>query len=291
MKILNTIGKTLIGAAAATLLSLSAQAEDFTGHLAKIADSGTITVGYRESSIPFSYLDENQKPIGYTMDICAKIVEAVSAKVGKELQVRYVPVNPKTRMTLIANGTIDMTCGSATNTLARQEQVGFLQTIFVTGTKILVKAGSGIKSIDDLEGKAIALPQGTTNDKVIRAEIEKRGLNTKVLSVSNHGEGFLALDTDRVDAYSTDHILLFGLKAKAKNPDEYAVVGDFLSFDPYGIMIPRDDDDFRLVGETAIAELSRSGELDTLYDKWFTPLGVEKTPLLESAFTLAALPR
>ncbi|MDJ0930581.1 amino acid ABC transporter substrate-binding protein [Breoghania sp.] len=261
MTVFKNVGKAVLGAAAIALISVSAQAQDFTGHLAKIAENGVITLGYRDSSIPFSYLDENQKPVGYTMDICAKIVDAVAEKVGKDLKVNYVPVNPKTRMTLIANGTIDMTCGSATDTLAREQKVGFLPTIFVTGTKLLVKEGSGISSIDDLEGKSIALPQGTTNDKAIRHEIAKRGLNVNILSVSNHGEGFLALQTDRVDAYSTGHILLFRLKAKAKakKPDNYAVVGDFLSFDPYGIMIPRDDDDFRLIGRIALADLARSG--------------------------------
>jgi glutamate/aspartate transport system substrate-binding protein len=283
--------RLLIVAAFATgFVPAALTAQDLTGTLAKIAESGEIVLGHRESSVPFAYLNDAQEPIGYSMDLCMKVVEAVEETLGKDIEVRYVPVNPKTRIALIANGTIDLECGSTTNNLTRQQQVEYLPTTFVTGTKILTRKDSGISSVDDLDGKAIALAQGTTNERAIKAAVEARGLDVKILPVRDHAEGMLSLETDRVDAYSTDHILLHGLIAKSKTPDDFAVVGDFLSFDPYALMVRRDDSAFELVGKTAIAEVFRSGEINEIYSKWFDPLGVPADPLLQAAFQLGALP-
>lgn len=283
-----TYFKTLTAVLAMTL-ALPAFAQD-GGRLDKIAESGTINIGYRESSVPFSYLDENQQPIGYSIDLCMKIVDAVEEQVGSELEINFVPVNPKTRIALMANGTIDLECGSTTDTLTREEQVGYLPVTFVTGTKLLVRTDSGIETVDDLDGKAIALAQGTTNERAVKAIVEEKGLDVDILPVRDHAEGMLSLETDRVDAYSTDHILLFGLKQKSKTPDDFAVVGDFLSFDPYALMVPKGDADFALVGRRALANVFRSGEIYDIYDKWFGPMGVEVTPLLDAAFQLGALP-
>ena len=264
--------KSLVLAIAGTMLcAFSASAADFYGSLAKIKESGTIIIGHRESSVPFAYIGPDQKPIGYSMDLCAKVVEAVKTELGLEkLEVKYVPVTPQTRIPLIANGNINMECGSTTNNLTRQQQVDFAYTTFITGTKLLVKKSSGIKEVEDLKGKAIALAQGTTNERAIKETIAKLHIpDVKILNVKDHAEGFLALETGRVDAYSTDHILLFGLIAKAKNPADYAVVGRFLSFDPYALMLPRDDSAFRLVVDKTLAGLFRSGEIDKIYDKWF----------------------
>lgn len=260
------------------------------GTLAKIDQSGKIVIGHRESSVPFAYLDDSQQPIGYSMDLCMKIVEAVAEELGKEIEVSYVPVNPKTRIALMANGTIDLECGSTTNNLTRQEQVEYLPTTFITGTKILTRKDSGIQSVADLEGKAIALAQGTTNERAIKAAIEQNGLDVKILPVRDHAEGMLSLETDRVDAYSTDHILLFGLISKSKTPDDFIVVGDFLSFDPYAIMVRRDDSAFELVGKKALASVMRTGEIFDIYSKWFDPLGVPADDTLKTAFMLGGLP-
>ncbi|TQV82380.1 amino acid ABC transporter substrate-binding protein [Denitrobaculum tricleocarpae] len=284
----------LLKAILATALTFSlagpVAADGHGGTLEKIDAAGEIVIGHRESSVPFAYLDENQKPIGYSMDLCMKIVDAVSAELGKELSIKYVPVNPKTRIALMANGTIDLECGSTTNNLTRQEQVEYLPTTFITGTKLMVRKGSGINSVADLGGKAIALAQGTTNERAVKAAVKELGLDVKILPVRDHAEGMLSLETDRVDAYSTDHILLFGLINKSKSPDDFAVVGDFLSFDPYAIMVRRDDSAFELIGKKAMAEVFRSGEIDEIYAKWFGPLGVEQTDLLKAAFKLNALP-
>lgn len=278
---------------AVVALGLSAPVAIADGHggtLDKIAASGEIVIGHRESSVPFSYLDGNQQAVGYSIDLCMKIVEAVAAELDKELTVKYVPVNPKTRIALMANGTIDLECGSTTNNLTRQQQVEYLPVTFVTGTKILTRKDSGINSVADLDGKAIALAQGTTNERAVMAAVEKAGMDVKILPVRDHAEGMLSLETDRVDAYATDHILLFGLISKSKTPDDFAVVGDFLSFDPYALMVRRDDSAFELVGKKALAEVFRSGEIDAIYAKWFDPLGVPADPLLKAAFQLGALP-
>ncbi len=282
--------KPFLAAALTAAIALPAAAEDLTGTLKKIADNGEIVIGHRESSVPFAYLDDNQQPIGYTMDLCMKVVDAVEASIGKEVEIRYVPVNPKTRIALMANGTIDLECGSTTNNLTRQEQVEYLPTTFITGTKLLVRKDSGINAVADLDGKTVALAQGTTNERAVKAAVEEMGLDVKVLPVRDHAEGMLALETDRVDVYSTDHILLYGLISKSKSPDDFAVVGDFLSFDPYAIMVRRDDSAFELVGKKALAEVFRSGEIDAIYDKWFGPMGVQQTDLLKAAFQINALP-
>ncbi|WP_187431266.1 Glutamate/aspartate import solute-binding protein [Roseobacter fucihabitans] len=278
---------------AAVTLGLSTPAAFADGHggtLDKIAASGEIVIGHRESSVPFAYLDENQQPVGYSIDLCMKIVEAVAAELDQELTVKYVPVNPKTRIALMANGTIDLECGSTTNNLTRQQQVEYMPVTFVTGTKILTRKDSGINSVADLDGKAVALAQGTTNERAVMAAVEAAGMDVKVLPVRDHAEGMLSLETDRVDAYATDHILLYGLISKSKNPDDFAVVGEFLSFDPYALMVRRDDSAFELVGKKALAAVFRSGEIDAIYSKWFDPLGVPADPLLKAAFKLGALP-
>jgi glutamate/aspartate transport system substrate-binding protein len=286
------LASTFIAATVAALtMTTGAFAQDQTGRLAQIAERGTIVLGHRESSVPFAYLDEKQQPIGYSIDLCMKVVEEVEKTLGRDLEVRFVPVNPKTRIALMANGTIDLECGSTTNNLTRQEQVEYLPVTFITGTKILTRVDSGIKSVDDLDGKAIALAQGTTNERAIKAAVEKKGLDVKILPVRDHAEGMLALETDRVDAYSTDHILLYGLIAKSRNPKDFAVVGDFLSYDPYALMVPRNESDFELVGKRALAGLFRSGEIDTIYAKWFGPMGVDQTDLLKAAFQIQALPK
>lgn len=260
------------------------------GTLAKIKESGEIVLGHRESSIPFAYLDGDQKAVGYSIDLCMKIVEAVSAEVGMELSVKFVPVNPKTRIALMANGTIDLECGSTTNNLTRQQQVEYLPTTFITGTKILTRKDSGISSVADLDGKSIAIAQGTTNERAVKAAVEAAGLDVKILPVRDLAEGMLSLETDRVDAYSSDHILLYGLISKSKSPDDYAVVGDFLSFDPYALMVRRNDSEFELVGKKAMAALMRSGEILDIYGKWFDPLGVPADDLLKAAFKIGGLP-
>lgn len=271
-------------------VSMSASAQELTGTLKKIKDSGTVVLGHRESSIPFSYLDSQQKPIGYSMDLCLKVVDAIKTEIGAtNLEVKYVPVTSSTRIPLMANGTIDLECGSTTNNLSRQKQVSFAPTSFITGTKLLIKKKSKIKEIEDLKGKTIALTQGTTNERAIKAVSDEKKLDIKFLNVKDHAEGFLVLESGRADAFSTDDILLYGLITKAKKPSDYAVVGRYLSYDPYGIMMRRDDSAFHLVVTRTLAGVFRSGEINQIYAKWFDPMGVPMGDLLKAAIQIQAL--
>lgn len=281
----------LATAAVTVTFGSTAFAQDTTtGRLAAIAERGSIVLGHRESSVPFAYLDENQNPIGYSIDLCMAVVAAVEKTLGQELTVQFVPVTPQTRIALMSNGTIDLECGSTTNNLTRQEQVEYLPVTFITGAQILTRADSGISGIEDMEGLRIALAQGTTNERAIMAAMEERGIAIDILPVRDHAEGMLSLETGRVDAYSTDHILLHGLITTSRAPEDYAVVGDFLSYDPYALMVPRNESGFELVGKRALAALFRSGEIDEIYDRWFGPMGIEQSDLLRAAFQLNALP-
>ncbi len=285
-------------AAVAVLATAPALAQDLTGTLKKIKDSGTITIGHRETSIPFSYLDEKQQPIGYSMDICAAVVEEVKKELGlATLAVKYNPVTPQTRIPLMANGTIDIECGSTTNTLTRQKQVGFAPVTFITGTKLLVKKSAKVKSYKDLKNKTVVVTQGTTNERIIKALSDKDNLNIKFLNAKDHGESFLTVESGRAVAFSMDDILLYGLIAKAKSPKDFEVVGDYLSYDPYGMMYRKGDEDFGLVIRRSIAKLMASGDINKIYNKWFLEklpsgetMGVPMSPLLKAAITLNALP-
>jgi len=288
-------------ACAALVLGLSAfpaLAQDLTGTLKKIKDSGTITIGHRETSIPFSYLDDKQQPIGYSMDICAAVVEEVKKELAlASLTVKYNPVTPQTRIPLLANGTVDIECGSTTNTLTRQKQVSYAPITFITGTKLLVKKSAKVKSYKDLKGKTVVVTQGTTNERVIKALSDKENLGIKFLNAKDHGESFLTVESGRAVAFSMDDILLYGLVVKAKNPKDFEVVGDYLSYDPYGIMFRKNDDDFGVVVRRAVGKLFASGDINKLYSKWFMEklpsgetMGVPMSPLLKAAITLQNLP-
>lgn len=294
----STISKLTAGLLASTFLSAPVVAQELTGTLKKIKDSGTITLGVRETSIPFSYLDDKQQAIGYSIDLCMAIVEEVKKELMMPtLKVNTNPVTSQTRIPLMSNGTIDMECGSTTNNLTRQKQVAFAPVTFVTGTKLLVKKTSKIKSYKDLKGKTVVVTQGTTNERVIKALSDKENLNIKFLNAKDHAESFLTVESGRAAAFSMDDVLLYGLVAKAKKPKDFEVVGDYLSYDPYGIMFRKNDADFAIVAYRALAGLMRSGEINKIYEKWFIgklpsgeTMGMPMSPLLKIGFQLQALP-
>lgn len=263
--------------------------------LKRIKERGVINMGHREASVPFSYMGGDGKPMGYSIDICHKVIDAVKKEIGMpDLKIKYVPVTSQTRIALMANGTIDLECGSTTNNLTRQKQVDYLPVTFITGTKIASKKGSGIKEIEDLAGKTIALSLGTTNEKAIKRVAKQIGINIKTIMVKDHPQGWLALETGRADAYASDDVLLFGLISKSKKPGDFQVTGRFLSYDPYGIMVPRNDSTYRRLGTIVIADMMRSGELLKLYDKWFNPgptkINMPASNTLLKAFEIQALP-
>jgi glutamate/aspartate transport system substrate-binding protein len=262
----------LLGLALAAAFGASeARAEELTGTLKNIKDTGTITIGFRDSSIPFSYLDDNQKPVGFAMDICYKIVDAVKKELKLDkLEVKLNPVTSATRIPLMANGTIDLECGSTTNNAERQKQVAFTNTHFLTASRYVFKKSSNLKSIDDLKGKSVVSTAGTTNIKQLTEANVARNLGATVIPAKDHAEAFLMVETDRAVAFVMDDILLASLVAGSKTPGDYAISKDaFSKPEPYGIMLRRDDAPFKKVVDTATAALYTSGEGQKLYDKWF----------------------
>lgn len=261
----------LMALAALGLLSAPASAEDLTGTLKKIKDTGSITVGYRDSSIPFSYYDATQKPVGFAMDICAAVVDAVKQKLALPgLKVNYALVTSANRIPLMANGTIDMECGSTTNNAARKEQVDFSNTYFLTASRYVTLKASHIKSIDDLKGKTVVSTAGTTNIVQLNNVNNEQKLGINVISAPGHAEAFLMVQTGRATAFVMDDVLLASLAASSKDPDSFELPpGAFSKPEPYGIMLRRDDLQFKQVVNDATAKLYTSPEMAKLYDKWF----------------------
>lgn len=248
--------------------------------LKRIQEKGVINVGHREGAVPFSYIGPDAKPVGFSVDLCMKVVDKVKETIKKpDLKVNLVPVTSANRIPLMANGTIDLECGTTAVTLGRMQQVNFLPIMFVTGLKLMVKKGSGIKEIEDLKGKSVGVTLGTTDEKVLRELSEAKKLDIKLVPVKEHTQGGLALETGRIDAYSTDDVLLYGLISASKNPGDYEVVGRILFYNPYAIMVPRNDDTYRLLGTTVLADLMRTGEIYNIYNKWFVGPGTVNMPL------------
>ncbi len=292
--------KFTITTAATALISLmfmtTAMAAGAEGSyvLKRIQDRGTINMGHREASVPFAWIKDGHVQ-GYSIDLCDKFVEKIKSTLKMPgLKVKHVPVTSQTRLALIANGTIDMECGSTTNNLTRQKQVDYLPVTFITGTKIASMKGSGITEIEDLNGKAIALAQGTTNEKAIKRVMKEKGIKIKIVNVKDHPQGWLALTSGRVDAYATDDVLLYGLVSKSKNPDQFQVTGRFLYYDPNGLLVPRDDSTNRSIGTGLLADQMRSGEMLEIYNKWFNPgptgINMPISDTLSVAFEIQALP-
>jgi glutamate/aspartate transport system substrate-binding protein len=261
--------KTLtLGLSLATAFALSQPVLADT--LAKVKSSGSITMGIRESSYPLSYLDEKQQPIGYHIDICNRIVDAVKAKLDlKTLKVAHQAVTSQNRIPLVTNGTVDLECGSTTNNAARQNQVAFAPTTFVTNVRMAVKKASGITSLDQLNGKPVATTTGTTSVQLMRAHEKGKHIDFKEVYGKDHADSFLMLETDRAVAFVMDDNLLAGLIVTSKNPADYAIVGEILNIEPIAIMIRKEDPQFQGLVNTVVRDLAKTGELDKLYAKWF----------------------
>ncbi len=254
------------------LLAPPAGAEELTGTLKKIQETGAITLGFRDSSVPFSYLDGNQRPIGFAMDICLKIVDAVKAELKlNQLEVKYNPVTSATRIPLMANGTIDLECGSTTNNAERQKQVWYTNTHYLTASRYVTKRASGIQNIDGLRGKTVVSTAGTTNIKQLVEANAARNLRITVIPAKDHAEAFLMVETDRAVAFVMDDVLLASFIASSKDPNAYTISEDAFSLpEPYGVMLRKDDAAFKKVADAATAALYKSPEGAALYAKWFT---------------------
>jgi glutamate/aspartate transport system substrate-binding protein len=271
-------------------------AQELTGTLKKIKDIGAITLGHRESSTPFSYYDDKQQVVGYAMDLCHRIVDAVKSELKlPQLQTSLNPVTSATRIPLIANGTVDLECGSTTNNLERQKQVSFTITHFVTANRFVSKKAATLKTVEDLRGKTIVSTAGTTNLKQITEIGAQKGLNLNILSAKDHAEAFLMVETGRAVAFVMDDILLYSLVAGSKSPQDYVISADALSVEPYGIMLRREDPAFKKVVDESMIATYRSGAINAIYDKWFLqpipPKGINlNVPMSESFKKVIANP-
>ena len=284
---------------AIAVLSLAAQptvAQELTGTLKKVKDSGSITLGHRESSVPFSYYDDKQQVVGYAMDLCNKIADAVKKELKLDkLEVKLNPVTSATRIPLMANGTVDLECGSTTNNLERQQQVSFTITHFVTANRFVSKKAANLLTVDSLKGKTITSTSGTTNIKQITEIGGQKNLGLNILPAKDHAEAFLMVETDRAAAFVMDDILLYSLVASAKTPGNYVISKDALSVEPYGIMLRREDPAFKKVVDTEMSRIYKSGEINAIYDKWFTkpipPKGINlNLPMTEQFKKVVAKP-
>jgi glutamate/aspartate transport system substrate-binding protein len=273
--------------------AVSGNAQQLTGVLKKVKDSGEITLGYRDASVPFSYLDDKQQPVGYSMDLCLRVADAVKSELKlPKINIKYNPVTSATRIPLVANGTIDVECGSTVNNVERQAQVTFSDTTFIVSTKFIAKKASNLKTLNDLKGKTVVCTAGTNTLARVNGLNAKHNLGMTVLTGKDHAESLLMVETGRAIAFFEDDILLTGLAANSRNPSEWSLGTEAYSIDPYALMLPRGDTAFKQVVDRSLTGLMKSGEILTIYDKWFSkpipPKGVTlnfpMSPALKKAF-------
>ena len=260
--------------ALALWLPVVAGAQDLQGTLKKIKDSGTITIGYREQSVPFSFKGTDGKPAGYSVDLCQRIATGVQQQLKlPKLDVKWVAVTPETRVSSVVNGTIDLECGSTTATLSRQEKVDFTITTFVDGGSLLVADASGIRELKDLSGKRIGIVPGTTTETALAAELRKAVITVQMVAVKDHADGLAALEAGTVDAYASDRVILIGLGRGSKDASKLSLSTQLFSHEPYAFMLRRGDADFRLSANRALSRIYRSEDIVRIYDKWFGEFG------------------
>jgi glutamate/aspartate transport system substrate-binding protein len=251
--------------------SLAHAEGELTGTLKKANDTGTVTVGYRESSLPFSYLNALKQPIGYAIDLCQEIVDDMAHELGRDdLKIDYKPVTSATRFEAVTSGAVDLECGSTTDNLERRKQVDFSPTYYVSATKLLVRRDSPVRSYRDLRGKKVAVTAGTTNADAIHRVFEQLKIQAQIVTGRDHAESFALVKEGKADAFALDDVLLYGLIA-AEGPDgsKYSVLPENLSYEPYGIMFRKNDPALSALVQKTFARLAEARELRWLYEKWF----------------------
>jgi glutamate/aspartate transport system substrate-binding protein len=271
--------RALVGLVLAAALALSAAAQDrlgeeavgvLAGTLKKIKDTGTITLGYRDSSLPFSYLNKRQQPIGYSIDLCREIVEEASNELdGMDIRIAFAAVTPADRLNKVKSGAIDLECGSTTSNLDRQKEVAFSPTFIIAGTKLMVPKSSSVRSYRDLAGRTVVVTAGTTNEAALRTLSDKQKLGIDIVTARDHAESVAMLAAGQVDAFATDDVLLYGFIATEGGARNMKVVGEYLSYDPYGLAYRRDDPAFATVVDRAFTHMAGERRLTELYNKWF----------------------
>jgi glutamate/aspartate transport system substrate-binding protein len=274
----------------AALAASAAGAQALDGHLKKIADTKTITIAHRTDAAPFSFVDANNNVTGFSVDLCRRVVASLERQLKiDKLAVKYVPVTAQTRFDAVAKGQADMECGASTVTLSRMKTVDFSSFIFIETTGLMAKTSGNYNSLSDLAGKKIAVIGGTTNERAVRAQLERRKMSATVVPVKSSEEGIAALESGAADAFASDALLLIGGVVKAKDPKALALLNDRLSYEPYGIVLPRGDYNFRLAINTALSQIYSSDQIDEVFSRWFSAFG-KPTPLTEAVYILGAIP-
>jgi glutamate/aspartate transport system substrate-binding protein len=268
----------------------------YTGTLKKINDSGVIVIGHRQNSPPFAFLDKSGKPVGYSLDLCEVVIEEINAELRKDVRIAYRPVTPENRLQLVSSGEVDLECGSTHNTAERRKLVAFSPTIFVTGTKLLVRRGSRILHLRDLQGKTIVLTRGTVHEAEIPKLAERQKLNIKFVYDGDHQESFQTVVAGKADAFAHDDVQLYGLMAETKSASEFRVVGEFLTYADYALVFRKDDPEFAEVVERAFHHLAGNREIVAIYEHWFKKplpsgerLNMPMSPHLEELFRVQGL--
>jgi glutamate/aspartate transport system substrate-binding protein len=279
---------TFVFVALFTVGAVHAQALD--GRLKKIAQTKTISIAYRTDAMPFAFADDRNQIDGFSIDLCKRVVNSIERQFDiKGLQIKWVPVTVQSRFEAVAKGRADMECGSSTITLARLKQVDFSSIIFVETTGLLVKTASGVRSLSDLSGKKIAVVADTTNERAINAQLKRRLLSATVVPFKSRDEAFAAVEEDKADAFASDKLLLVGAVTKAKDPRSLTLLTEELSFEPYGIVLPRGDSSLRLAVNTGLAQLYSSGQVVEVFRRWFEAFG-QVPPIIQAAFILGSIP-
>jgi ABC-type amino acid transport substrate-binding protein len=274
----------------ALVLASPVLGQSLDGTLQKIKTSGTLTIGHRESSPPFSFSTQDRRPQGYSIDLCLHIAGFVQKQLGlADLKLAWVPVTPETRIPAVAKGTVDIECGSTTASLSRQEQVDFSLMTFVDGGSLLTTSEANLRGVADLTGKRIAVAPGTTTEKALAEFLKSEFINAQTVLVKDHAEGLAALQAGKVDAYASDRGILIGLAVTSKEPKRFALANVVFSYEPYGFMVRRNDAAFRLVVNRALADLYRSGKIVPIYEKWFGAFG-KPSPAIQAMYKLNGLP-
>lgn len=274
----------------ALMLTVPAMGAELDGTLKKIKRTNTITLGYRESSRPFSFVGDDGKPAGYSVDLCTRVAASVGTELAlPKLQVKWVKVTVENRMRSVANGTIDLECGSTTASLSRQEQVDFSLLTFIDGGSLLVTDASRIRGISTLGGQRVAIIPGTTTEKSLTDALTKHGVTATMVPVKDHDAGVGALDSGTADAYASDRVILIGIGRTSKNPANLSLVEEFFSYEPYGLMLRRGDAAFRLSVNRALAALYRSRDIVPIFEKWFGSM-TTAGPLIGAMYLMNGLP-
>ena len=272
-------------------LAVPAAAQTVDAVVAKLRSTGTLTMGYRETLLPTSYLDENKKPTGYAVEMCQRIIDDVKAELKlPQIKVDYVPVSIQTRQALVANGTIDIECGGTVITFARSKQVDFSPVSYVAASQLLVLKKSGIAAFSDLNGKIVAVATGGSSEPELKHIIEENKLNTRILTVNDHAAGLGAVETRRADAYFNDNAAFFSLIKQSKAPDQLAIVGPEYGYSPQGFMVPKNNPAFLWIVHHSMGQMFKSGEAEKLYNKWFGPFGATVGPKLKAAWETFSYP-